>query len=124
VGLGQAGLVALCASATQEKRIAAVATVEMPTSLLAPEAYPAGTRMGLLAPGLLKAGDVPHLAALGAPRRLSIVGGLDPLGKKLDETALAKSFAFTREVYRRVEAADALKVAAEVKPADLASWLQ
>jgi dienelactone hydrolase len=123
VGLGQAGLVALCAGALQEKRLVAVAAVDMPASLLVPEAFPSGTRMGLLAPGLLHAGDIPELAALNAPGRLALVGGIDPLGRKLEAEALGKSYSFTRDIYRRVGAAGALNLGAEVKAADLASWL-
>jgi hypothetical protein len=120
VGLGQAGLVALCAGALLAKRLAAVATVDGPTTLLAPEAFPTGTHMGLLAPGLLRAGDIPQLAALTAPRRLAILGGTDPLGLPLDAAGLARIFAFTREIYRRTGAPEALNLA---DSGDLVSWL-
>ncbi len=123
MGLGQAGLVALCASALMDRGLSGVAVVDMPTSLLVPEAYPAGTRMGLLAPGLLRAGDIPQLAALTAPRRLAIHGGVDALARKLDAASLAKTYGFTRDIYRRVDAAEALNLASEAKAAELASWL-
>src|SRR5262245_7619991 len=63
VGIGQAGIVALAAAALFPDRISAVATYSLPATLLTPRPYPDGTRMGLLAPGLFKVGDVPHLAA-------------------------------------------------------------
>lgn len=119
IGLGQASLVALCAGALSTS-LAAVAAVDGPTTLLAPEAYPAGTRMGLLAPSLLAAGDIPQLAALAAPRRLAILGGTDPRGRPLDAASLATTFAFTRDIYRRTGAPEALNLAAS---GDLVSWL-
>src|SRR5262249_42937070 len=72
VGLGQAGIVALTAAALFPDRVTAVATINLPVTLLTTKAYPDGTRMGLLAPGLFKVGDVPHLAAMSAPRRLIV----------------------------------------------------
>jgi dienelactone hydrolase len=123
VGIGQAGLVALCAAALLDKPIAAVAAVDAPASLLVAEAYPTGWRMGLLAPGLLRAGDVPQLAALAAPRRLLIAGGVVE-GKPLAANELEKAYEDTRHVYQLQKAADKFKVTAEAKPADLASWLR
>ncbi len=121
VGIGQAGLVALCAAALQEGW-SAVAAVDAPTSLLVPEAYPPGWRMGLLAPGLLRAGDVPHLAALLAPRRLLLLGG-EAAGKPLKANELGKAYEYTRNAYEVRKTAGKLKVSAEAKPAECASWL-
>lgn len=118
VGLGQAGLVALVAGALLADRVAGVAAVGTFTSLVTTEAYPDGTRMGLLAPGLLAAGDVPHLAALVAPRRLVVAGGVDARGKKLDDKALSAALGFTRRMYAAAKASGSLMVKAEAEVAD------
>jgi hypothetical protein len=68
--------------------------------------------MGILAPGILKAGDIPHLAALVAPRRLVIGGGVSPQGKKLTQDELDAAFRFTAGVYKTAKAADKLTVTA------------
>jgi hypothetical protein len=99
VGLGQAGIVALLAGGIWKGGFATVAAVDAPTTYLTTTAYPDGTRMGLLAPGLLKAGDIPHLAALNAPRKVVIVGGTAG-GKALEAKGVEEAFAFTRRVYR------------------------
>jgi pimeloyl-ACP methyl ester carboxylesterase len=111
-GLGQAGLVALSAAALLGERVAAAAALEAPVTWVTTAAYPAGTRMGLLAPGVLRAGDVPHLAALAAPRKLVLAGGLSAAGKALDAKGVAEAFAFTRRAYRLAKAAAALEVGA------------
>ncbi len=123
VGIGQAGLVALCAGVLTGNPITAVATVDAPASLLVEEAYPSGFRMGLLAPGLLRAGDVPQLAALAAPRRLLIAGGTVD-GKPLTAEELKNAYRDTRRVYQLLKAPEKFKVIVEVKPAELVSWLK
>jgi dienelactone hydrolase len=123
VGLGQAGLVALAAAGLLPGRLRSVAAVETLTSYLADSAYPAGTRMGLLAPGILRSGDVPHLAALVAPRKLVIAGGFSSAGKKLDAKGLESAFAFTRKVYGLLKADSALVVRAALPAGDLAGQL-
>jgi hypothetical protein len=115
--------VALCASALLGERISVTAALDTPVTLLTPETYPAGTRMGLLAPGLLKAGDVPQLAALSAPRPLLLVGGMDGQGTALDGKQLETALAFPRTAYRLLGVADRVKIVAGAKPAELASWL-
>ena len=109
VGLGQAGLVAIVAGALLDDSIRSVGLVDSPCSLLSEQAYPAGTRMGLLAPGLLSAGDVPHLAALLGPRPLAVCGGVAATGKPLLGDELQQAFAFTRKVYRWLGQPDRLQ---------------
>jgi hypothetical protein len=79
--------------------------------------------MGLLAPGLLKAGDVPHLAAAIAPRRLVVAGGLDAAGKALDQKGLEKAYALTTKTYVLLKAGKALTLKAEAKAADVVAAL-
>jgi dienelactone hydrolase len=126
VGLGPAGVVALCAAAAVRPaadRPAAVAVVDMPASLVTTTAYPTDTPMGLLAPGLFEAGDVPHLAALVAPRTLIVAGGLSPQVKELEQKALEEAFAFTRTVYGLLKAERALEVRAKMKADETAARL-
>jgi hypothetical protein len=75
--------------------------------------------MGLLAPGILRVGDVPHLCALAAPRKLIVAGGVGPKGTKLPEKELTDAFTFTREVYKLHKAETGLTVREAVEAADL-----
>jgi dienelactone hydrolase len=122
-GLGQAGLVALCASALLPDTVHSTAALDLPVSLVTTAAYPAGTRMGLLVPGILKVGDVPHLAALCAPRKLILAGGHGPAGKKLDAKALNDAFGFTHKAYRLEGAEESLTVRANGSAKNVAGWL-
>jgi pimeloyl-ACP methyl ester carboxylesterase len=123
VGLGQAGLVALCAAGLFEDRVTAAAAVESPISYVTEEAYGPGTRMGLLAPGLLRVGDVPHLAALVVPRRLVVSGGLSPQMQKRTGKQVQEAYAFTAAVYKLHKATDRLTLTEDVPPADFAAAL-
>lgn len=100
VGIGQAGVIAVCSAALLEDRVRSTAMMDGPATYVTEEAYPAGTRMGLLVPGILRIGDIPHLAALAAPRRLVVAGGVGPQGTALGARELAEAFAFTRGIYR------------------------
>ena len=100
VGLGQAGVVALCAGALFDDRVASVGALGTPATYVTSEAYPKGTRMGILAPGILQIGDIAHLAALNAPRKLLIAEALSWEGRPLADKQLRESFAFTRSIYR------------------------
>jgi hypothetical protein len=79
--------------------------------------------MGLLANGILGVGDIPHLAALSAPRRLLLSGAVSPQGKKLGEKEMGEAFGFTGEVYRLLKAADALSVREQATAAEMVTWL-
>jgi cephalosporin-C deacetylase-like acetyl esterase len=122
VGIGQAGLIALCAAGLDE-RVSAAAAIDAPATLVTEQAYAAGTHMGLLAPGLFRVGDVRHLAALAAPRRVVIAGGVSPQGKALTEKALKVAYGFTASVYKLHKADAKLTVAEAMKPEDLAAAL-
>ncbi len=116
VGIGQAGIVALCAAALLDDRIASVAAIESPVSYVTEDRYAAGTRMGLLAPGILRVGDVPHLASLVAPRKLQIIGGVKPQGGKVEGKELTEAFAFTKTIYAMHKADKKLVIADSAKP--------
>jgi dienelactone hydrolase len=123
VGIGPAGVVALCAAGLLEDRVASVAALDAPVSVVTEEAYGLGWRMGLLAPGLLRVGDVPHLAALAAPRRLAIAGGVTPRGQKLAEKPLQDAFGFTARVYHLHKEEKRFRLAERAPAADLAAFL-
>jgi dienelactone hydrolase len=122
VGFGQAGVVALC-SAALDRRIASVALLSTLTTLVTEEAYASGTHMGLLSPGLLTVADVPHLAALLAPRPLVLSGGVTPQGERLAEGALQQVFAFARRAYSLEHSERRLLVADDVSTTKLVDHL-
>ncbi len=90
IGKGGAGLVALCAGAV-DPRITKVAAVGTLASYITDEPY-VGQRLGVMAPGMLReVGDVAHLAALNAPKRVVIAGGVAGNGKTLTLDSSATS---------------------------------
>lgn len=123
VGFGPAGLVAIC-SATLDTRITRVATLGMLASYVTDGPYES-QRMGIMAPGILRdPGDIPHLAALLAPRRLLISGGVDGRGEMLSPPVLREQFTFTRQVYDMSNVADALAIVPDAGPIELVRELK
>jgi dienelactone hydrolase len=123
VGLGYAGVVAICAGALLEDRISAVGAVDSLSTYVTNEAYAAGTPMGLLSPGILNIGGVAGLAALCAPKKLVIAGGVSPRGKVVLGDELRYEFKFTTEIYKLAKAADKLAILQSADVADIASRL-
>ena len=118
VGLGPAGLVALGA-AIYEPRVTRVALVDSLASFKSDVPY-VRQRMGIMAPRILRdAGDVPHLAALVAPRKLLISGGVTGGGDALAADALREQFAYTQKIYRLHGVEAHLTVTPGEKPEDL-----
>jgi cephalosporin-C deacetylase-like acetyl esterase len=99
VGVGSASLIALAAGALHDDVLHSVVALNGPTTLVTSEPYGLN-RLGLFAPGLLTVGDVPHLAALCAPRKLAIVSGTTPANQPQFQKAIRTAFAFTEQVYR------------------------
>jgi cephalosporin-C deacetylase-like acetyl esterase len=122
-GIGHTGLVALAAAAVLEDRIHAAVALDAPVSLVTDQPYPPGWRMGLLAPGLFKVGDVPHLAALATPRRLVIAGGTTLDGKNLSQRDLEAAFAFTTSMYRISDAKAHCTVRESLPASDIVAFL-
>lgn len=112
-GEGSYSVVALLAASFRPKIATAVILVNTVATFVTDAPYAGGTPMGILAPGILKVGDMPHLAALIAPKRLIIAGGVSPQGKKLTQKELEAAFAFTSGVYKTLKAADKLTIVAE-----------
>jgi pimeloyl-ACP methyl ester carboxylesterase len=123
IGLGQAGIVAVCAGGLFDDRIASVAALDVPVTYITDEAYGAGTRMGLLAPGILRVGDIPHLAALAAPRALIIAGGVTAQGKKLPQKQLLDAFNYTRGIHKLHKAMSKLRILGEAQAEAIAKLL-
>ena len=91
IGVGPGGLVALVAAAT-DPRVTKVAAVGTLASFVSDEPFQ-GQRLGVIAPGIVKdVGDVAHLAALVAPRRVVIAGGVSGGGKPLDADRLRSAY--------------------------------
>lgn len=91
IGDGPAGLVALCAGAT-DSRISRVAAVNTLASFVTDEPF-TNQRLGTLAPGILRdIGDVGHIAALCSGKRVVIAGGVSAGGKALSFAALDEAY--------------------------------
>ena len=103
IGEGPAGLVALCAAAT-DKRITKAAAVGTLASYVSDEPY-VNQRLGLMAPGILRdVGDVAHIAALAAPRRVVIAGGVSGGGKPLTGEQLREAYRPAARVWELTKA--------------------
>jgi dienelactone hydrolase len=113
LGYTFSSLVAILAVTHVPDAVRSVVLLLPPATLMTDVPYASGTYMGILAPGLLKVGDVPHLAALLAPKRLVIAGAVSPEGKRLTQKELEDAFKFTTGVYKAMMAADKLTIAAD-----------
>lgn len=122
-GLGQAGVISLVAAGLFDDRVSACITVGMPTTYVTEEAYGPGTYLGLLAPGIVRWGDLPQLAALVAPRRLILADGVTPQAKKLVERQMKEAYGFTNHIYQLYKAVDKLEVSEGKRMDDLAASL-
>jgi dienelactone hydrolase len=100
VGTGPAAIIAIIAAGLSNDRIASIAAIDGTSTYVTDQAYSPGTYMGLLAPGILAAGDIAHLAALIAPRKLVIFGGITPSGKKLTVKEVNENYAYTTAIYK------------------------
>ena len=109
VGNGTAGPVALCAAALDE-RITHAVTINSLASYVTDEPY-RNQRLGLMVPGILRdVGDVQHIAALIAPRKVTIVGGVTGGGQAIHGDDLVKQFRATQEVFAKHPKAARLQI--------------
>jgi dienelactone hydrolase len=109
IGVGPASLVALC-SAALDRRINRVATVGGLASYVSDKPYEK-QRMGILVPGILRdVGDVAHLAAIVAPKRLVIAGGVTGDARALSADALEQNFSYTRAAFKLERSAGQLRI--------------
>ncbi len=109
VGDGPAGVVALCAAALDE-RISHTVTINSLASYVTSGPY-RNQRLGLMAPGILRdVGDIAHIAALIAPRQVTIAGGVTGNGETIHGDDLARQFRFSRSVFSVQNASPKLRV--------------
>ncbi len=109
VGNGTAGPVALCAAALDE-RITHAVTINSLASYVTNEPY-RNQRLGLMVPSILRdVGDIPHIAALIAPRRVTIVGGVTGGGQTIHGDDLVKQFRVTQDVFSKHSATGNFRV--------------
>jgi dienelactone hydrolase len=123
VGLGQAGLVATVAGALMPERIISVGTIRSRVSLVTDQPYEDGFHMGLLVPGLFQVGDVPHLSAMNAPRRLVIVEGVQQEKKRIPDAQFRAAMAFPQGVYKACNAVDRFALLSDVAMDDVVAKL-
>lgn len=104
IGMGPAGVVALAAAAV-DNRIQSITTVNSLASYVTDKAYEK-QRLGILAPKIMsKVGDIAQLAALCAPRQLSVINPTDAQGNLLSEKEAEKVFAYTQSAFAQEKAA-------------------
>jgi hypothetical protein len=109
VGIGPGGVVALAAAAT-DSRVSRVAAVGSLASYVSDEPY-RGQRLGVIIPGVLRdVGDVPHLAALIAPRRVVFAGAVSGGGRRLDAGRLRQAYEPATRAFDLLGSSDAIKI--------------
>lgn len=110
VGIGPLAIPSTITAALFPDLVDSLILIDPTVSYVTDSPYAPGTPMGILAPGILKVGDIPHLAGLIAPRRLIIAGGSTLNGKKLNEKELQEAFAFTTKVYKAMKVPEKLTI--------------
>ena len=109
MGEGPSGIIALTAAAL-DTRLTHVMTVDSLASYVTDKPF-RGQRLGVLVPGLLRdVGDVAHIAALIAPRKLTVTGGVTGDGRTLTVEELRSTFSLTTDVFARFGVADRLEL--------------
>src|SRR5262249_30221103 len=104
VGIGSAGPVALHAAAL-DPRIKRVTLEQSLVSWSAVAQTPISyNQLTNVVPGALKAYDLPDLAAMIAPRPLTIRGAVDPALKPVTKAALDEAYARCKEAYAKQKA--------------------
>ena len=123
IGDGPAGLVALAAGAI-EPRIGKIAAVGSLGSYISDEPY-VGQRLGLMAPGILRdIGDVAHLAALAAPKRVAIAGAVHGGGKAFTEAEMIANYRPATNIWGLLKASPELKLSHAATAADALKMLK
>jgi hypothetical protein len=104
--------------------VSRVAAVGALASYVSDEPY-RGQRLGVIVPRiLLDMGDVPHLAALVAPRRVVIVGGVSGGGQGLDAGLLRKAYEPAARAFGLLGSSGAIKLLDAADAADVARALR
>lgn len=109
IGVGSAGVVSLCSAALDE-RITHAGAINALSSYVTAEPY-RNQRLGLMAPGILRdVGDIAQIAALIAPRPLTITGGVRGNGQEILGDDLAREFGFSRKIFTLLNASPKLRI--------------
>ena len=109
VGQGSSGPIALT-TAAMDDRVSQVLVQNSLGTFVDDKKYN-GPRLGLLVPGLLRdAGDIGHIAAMIAPRSVTIENPVSASGTSLSRDAASQSLQFCADVYTKLGAADALVI--------------
>ncbi len=89
---------------------------------------PDSVRMGLFSPRLMEAGDLPHLAALAAPRPVAVAAPFRLDGTPATPAEIEQAYAWPRQVYRALDKEKDLHVHPSVTPGGIAQimsgWLR
>ena len=110
---GPAGLVAICAAALDD-RIKHVVTVGSLASFVSDMPY-VGQHLGTMPNGIVRdVGDIADIAALIAPRKLTVVASVNGQNESLDEPTLQAAYSDTRRMFRLSNADDNLQISASV----------
>jgi len=100
VGIGPAGVPALCASAL-DARIGRLITIDSLASYVTDQPYQ-GQRLGIMIPRILpEVGDIAHLAALSQAGRIVIAGGVRGNGNPLTAEELRSTYQPASDVAAR-----------------------
>ncbi len=109
VGFHSSGMIALTAAAL-DRRISHAMTFESVATFVSDQPY-RGQRLGLMVPGILSnIGDIGHITALIAPRKVTIHGGVDRMGEPLTLAAIKNQFMVASQVYLAVGSAEGLQI--------------
>jgi dienelactone hydrolase len=109
IGQGSSGTIALTSAAIDD-RISRVKIQKSLATFVDDQKYN-GPRLGLFVPGLLRdVGDIDHIAAMIAPRPLTIENSVTASGSPLTQDATEKSLRFCRSVYAKLSATEALAI--------------
>jgi hypothetical protein len=123
LGDGPGGLVALAAGAI-DRRVTTVAAVGTLASYLTDVPY-VGQPLGIMAPGIVRhVGDVADLAALVAPRRVLVAGGVAGSGEALDPGQLSAAFARAARVFEVLGVPGEFTLLPATSPADVVRALR
>ena len=100
VGEGEMAPVALHAAALEPKVMAILLDGMVLSWSVVAQAKQSRNQLASVMPGALKVYDLPDLAALLAPRPLTIRNPVDPMGKPVSQEELEAAYAKAREAYK------------------------
>lgn len=108
--VGPIGVVSILTAAL-EPRVDSVVVENSLASYVAPEPSDwTGVPMGLIAPRVVEAGDVARFASLVAPRRLTVIGGIETNGQAVSKERLNAAFELTKAIYELLSVPEALNL--------------